>query len=167
MSKLYIITGPAGVGKSTVSENLAERLEKSALIEGDDLYHMVKSGYVNPWQEANHMAVFWENATHLIENFLSAGFDVVFNYILSPTEVSALKESLSTHELHLAVLMTDESTLISRDQLREPDCRMGERSLVLLREFAKRGYEPRFVIDSSKLSIDETVALVMQGDNTV
>ena len=38
---LYIITGPAGVGKSTVSKMLAETKVKSALIEGDDIYHQV------------------------------------------------------------------------------------------------------------------------------
>lgn len=30
MNKLYIITGPAGVGKSTISKSISERLEKSA-----------------------------------------------------------------------------------------------------------------------------------------
>ena len=36
MAKLYILTGPAGVGKSTISKGIAERLEKSDLLEGDD-----------------------------------------------------------------------------------------------------------------------------------
>ena len=40
MSKLYIITGPAGVGKSTISTKIAETLPKSALIEGDEIYHL-------------------------------------------------------------------------------------------------------------------------------
>lgn len=31
MSKLYIITGPAGVGKSTVSRKIAESKKKSVL----------------------------------------------------------------------------------------------------------------------------------------
>lgn len=37
MNKLYLITGPAGVGKSTISKALAERLNKSVLIEGEAL----------------------------------------------------------------------------------------------------------------------------------
>ncbi|MBR3281612.1 MAG: (d)CMP kinase [Clostridia bacterium] len=41
MSKLYIITGPAGVGKSTISKKIAESLSKSVLIEGDDIYSQV------------------------------------------------------------------------------------------------------------------------------
>lgn len=38
---LYIITGPAGVGKSTVSKELAKSNNKSVFIEGDDIYHQV------------------------------------------------------------------------------------------------------------------------------
>lgn len=41
MAKLYIITGPAGVGKSTISRQLASRLKKSALVEGDLIYSQV------------------------------------------------------------------------------------------------------------------------------
>lgn len=39
MTTLYIITGPAGVGKSTISKKIAISKERSALIEGDDIYH--------------------------------------------------------------------------------------------------------------------------------
>lgn len=35
MSKLYIISGPAGVGKSTISKRIAESKKKTVLIEGD------------------------------------------------------------------------------------------------------------------------------------
>ena len=45
MSSLYIITGPAGVGKSTISRRIAESKNKSALIEGDEIYHQVVGGY--------------------------------------------------------------------------------------------------------------------------
>lgn len=42
MPSLYIITGPSGVGKSTISKELAKKSNKSALIEGDDIYHQVR-----------------------------------------------------------------------------------------------------------------------------
>ena len=45
MPILYIITGPAGVGKSTISKELAMSSNKSVLIEGDDIYHQVVGGY--------------------------------------------------------------------------------------------------------------------------
>lgn len=46
MPNLYIITGPAGVGKSTISRKIAELKNKSVLIEGDDIYHHVVGGYI-------------------------------------------------------------------------------------------------------------------------
>ena len=57
MNKIYLITGPAGVGKSTISKLLAEKLERSVLIEGDDVYHFVVGGYVAPWKNGNHLDV--------------------------------------------------------------------------------------------------------------
>ena len=54
MPKLYVITGPAGVGKSTISKKLAEISSKSALVEGDDIYHQVISSYAPAWKEGNH-----------------------------------------------------------------------------------------------------------------
>ena len=51
MSTLYIITGPAGVGKSTISNKIALNKDKSALIEGDLIYHQVVGGYVSPWMK--------------------------------------------------------------------------------------------------------------------
>ena len=45
MAKLYVITGPAGVGKSTISRKIAKASSKSALIEGDDLYSQIVGGY--------------------------------------------------------------------------------------------------------------------------
>ena len=83
MNKLYLITGPAGDGKSTISKLLAEKLDKSILIEGDDIYHMVISGYVSAWKPNNHLELFWKNIISLIQNGLENGYDVVFNYIIN------------------------------------------------------------------------------------
>lgn len=51
MSNLYIITGPAGVGKSTISRKLAQISNKSVLIEGDEIYAHVISSYQSAWKE--------------------------------------------------------------------------------------------------------------------
>ena len=48
---VYIISGPPGVGKSTVSKELAYSFNKSAVIEGDMIYLMIKSGLVAPWKD--------------------------------------------------------------------------------------------------------------------
>ena len=46
MNKLFIITGPAGVGKTTISNKLASSLSKSVLIEGDTVYNFLEKLYL-------------------------------------------------------------------------------------------------------------------------
>ena len=99
---IYLITGPAGVGKSTISKLIAENLEKSVLIEGDDIYHLVAGkSYTPAWKEGNHLDFFWDNVFDLIENSLSKGYDVIFNYILNKKDVERMKNYFQKRKLNL------------------------------------------------------------------
>ena len=71
MNNLYLITGPAGVGKSTVSMEIAKSYNKSALIEGDDIYHQVVGSYVQAWKKGNHLQTFWKVCLNIIDTYLS------------------------------------------------------------------------------------------------
>ena len=93
MQKLYIITGPAGVGKSTISRELAGRSEKSVLIEGDDIYAQVVGGYVSPWKEGNHLEVFWKVCINMIKTYMEYGYDVVFNYIVETEDLETINKN--------------------------------------------------------------------------
>ena len=163
MNKLYLITGPAGVGKTTISKALAHNLPKSVLIEGDDIYHMVKGGYVSPWMEGNHMKLFWENSISLIKNSLENGYDVVFNYIIKKEEYEMLKKEFKEYEIIFKVLLVSEEELLKRDCLRDEDCRMNERCLVLLNSFKKQNFSDKYIIDTTNLDINETLNIVMKG----
>ncbi|MGX4600021.1 hypothetical protein [Faecalimicrobium sp. JNUCC 81] len=46
--KIIILSGPAGVGKSTTADILASNFNKSAYISGDIISHMPVSGYEKP-----------------------------------------------------------------------------------------------------------------------
>ena len=156
MNKLYIITGPPGVGKSTISSKVAESLKRSVLIEGDDIYHLVKAGYISPWKEGNHLNLFWENSISLINNSLKNGYDVVFNYIINKNDLNFLKNNLPSIQIKFICLMVDEKTIVQRDKLRPKDCQMGERSLILLNKFKNENFKSENILDTSTLSIQET-----------
>lgn len=162
MSTLYLITGPAGVGKSTISKQIAQNLNKSILIEGDDIYHLVKSGYVSAWMENNHLKLFWKNVICLIENGLEAGYDVVFNYIINKKDYEMLKEKFNKYNIIFKVLIVSEEELIRRDNLRDIDCRMKERCIVLLNNFKKQSFNKENIIDTTNLTIKETLNKIME-----
>ena len=164
MSNLYIITGPAGVGKSTISKKIAESKKKSALIEGDDIYHQVVGGYVQAWEEGNHLETFWKVCINTTKTYLEDGYDVVFNYIVTPTPLEIMKKEFKDYSIKFVVLLVDESTLLSRDRERPEDCQMKERCITLLNGFKNNNYNKQNILDTTNLSVDETVDII-ENDN--
>lgn len=164
MADLYLITGPAGVGKSTISKMLAGSFEKSVLIEGDDIYHLVVGGYVSPWKEGNHLPLFWESCEGLIGNSLKNGYDVVFNYIIGKKDLQRLCERFKNFSIKFVALIADEKTIIKRDKLRPKDCQMGERAVILLKETLGEHFDDKFILDTSKLSKEKTLKTILSED---
>ena len=167
MNKLYIITGPAGVGKSTISNIISNNLEKSVLIEGDDIYNQFKAGRISPWKENAPLDLFWENCLFLINNYLKNDYDVVFNYIIKKEQLNRLTKTFKDYEIKFINLMVDEKTIIERDKERPNDCRMGERSLILLQEFKDTNYDKKYILDTTNMSIEETVQEIITNNRFI
>lgn len=167
MSTLYIITGPAGVGKSTISNKIALSKDKSALIEGDLIYHQVVGGYVSPWLEGNHLDTFWKVCINTIKAYLEDGYDVIFNYIIEPDRLEKLKENFKYYDLRFVVLMVNEDVLLKRDKERPEDSQMKERCIVLLNEFKNHNYDSKNIIDTSYISIDDIVNTIEIEDRFI
>lgn len=157
MNYVYLITGPAGVGKSTISKELANRKEKSALIEGDDVYHQVISGYVPAWKEGNHLNIFWEICLNIIKIYLENGYNVVFNYIINPETLEKIKQELKDYNIVFVCLLTTEETLLKRDSERTEDYQMKERCLVLLNNFKNKKIDSDNILYTDNLSISQIV----------
>ena len=164
MSNLYIITGPAGVGKSTISKKLAQLKDKSVLIEGDEIYHQVVGGYIQVWKEGNHLQTFWKVCLNSIETYLEDGFDVIFNYIINPENIRIIKDRFKNYPIKFVVLLVDEATLLARDKERPKNCQMKERCITLLNSFKNKNYKATNIINTTKLSIDETINII-ENDN--
>lgn len=167
MSKLYIITGPAGVGKSTISRKIAEKSNNSVLIEGDEIYHQVVGGYVPAWKEGNHLEIFWKICINTIKTYLENDYDVVFNYIINPENLEKIKLAFSDFSIKFTVLMVDEKNLILRDSLRDEDCQMKERCVILLNNFKNRNYNENNILDTSNLSVEDSVNTILNDDKFI
>ncbi len=160
MSNLYIITGPAGVGKSTISKELAKSKRKSVLIEGDDIYHQIIGGYISPWKEGNHLKIFWRVCIETIEIYLDEGYDVIFNYIINKDDIIKIQQNFKKYLVKFIVLLADENTLIIRDKERPLDCQMNERCLILLNSFKSTNFNKNNIIDTSNLTVKEIVSII-------
>lgn len=160
MNKLYILTGPAGVGKSTISRKIAENKEKSALIEGDEIYHQVVGGYVQAWREGNHLEVFWNVCIKIIEEYLENGYDVIFNYILSKENLELLKSNFSKYNIKFVVLLVSEEEIVKRDMQRPEDCQMKERCIELLNRFKNKKFDNKNILYTDNLTIEETQHII-------
>ena len=162
MNKLYIITGPAGVGKSTISYEIGKRLEKSVVIEGDTIYNFFVGGRISPWKENAPLDLFWNNSIMLIRSYLENGYDVVFNYIIKRDNLERLQKEFSSYDLIFKCLLVNEETIIKRDLLRPVDCQMIDRCIILLKNFIECNFDKKYIIDSSDLSIEETVNQILK-----
>ncbi|MCM3132133.1 hypothetical protein M3629_05015 [Paenibacillus polysaccharolyticus] len=134
---VYVISGPAGVGKSATSQQLVQTLSKSAYISGDAISHIPVNGRGKPWLCKETYDLTWKNILSLTRNLLEQDYNVVIDYVTFPSEIVWLVQQLTGFQFRVVyvVLLVDRSTLITRDQLRHIDAQMGERSLVLLEEF--------------------------------
>ena len=167
MPNLYIITGPAGVGKSTISRKLAQSINKSVLIEGDDIYHQVIIGYTQAWKGGNHLDTSWKVCINTIKIYLDNGFDVIFNYIITPQNLDLIKTTITNYNIKFIVLLADETTLLSRDKERPIDCQMNERCITLLNSFKNGDYNLKYILDTSNLSVDKTVSIIKEDNRFI
>ena len=167
MPILYIITGPAGVGKSTISKELAMSSNKSVLIEGDNIYHQFIGGYTPAWKDGNHLQTFWKVCMNIFKTYLDDGYDVIFNYIVTPKNIEMIKDEFKNYIIKFVVLLTNEATLLSRDKERPEDCQMKERCITLLNSFKSRNYNSQNILDTTNLSISETVKFIKEEEKFI
>ncbi|MDV2686493.1 AAA family ATPase [Alkalihalophilus lindianensis] len=166
MSRIYIVSGPAGVGKSTTSRHLAKQFDQSAYIEGDLIHHMVVGGYKPPWESEESLALVWENIASLSSNFIISNMNVIIDYVAFDKDIEKFSQKINDEvgqiEIKYVVLWTDEKELLRRDSLRVKEHQMGVRCLQLMKEFKHKGPPERFYLDTSKLELSDAVAAILE-----
>jgi gluconate kinase len=138
--RIYIVSGPAGVGKSTTSNKLVKKLTKSAYISGDDISHIPVNGRGKPWLCEDTHRLTWMNMLSLTKNLLMYDYSVVIDYVSFPDDVNWFASSLNDQnvEVKYVILLTDIDTLVNRDSSRPKEIQMGERSIILYKYLKKR-----------------------------
>ena len=81
---VIILNGPCGVGKTTLSKQLAKQLVNSVHIIGDEVHNFIVDSKINK----EHIEVTNQNIVALTSNFLNYGFmNIIIDYVYEEESV--------------------------------------------------------------------------------
>lgn len=145
---IYLVSGPLGVGKSTVSREIARKIPRCALIEGDHLLHVFKSEPIPEWEERLNLA--WLNIVSVTRNLIQRGCHVVIDFVVED-ELRWFLQQVSDLEVTVKyiVMLADEQTLQQR-LLQRGDSEFMNRSLFLLNKLGSAPVNEPYLRDASK-----------------
>lgn len=167
--KIIIITGPAGVGKSTTAQFLAKKLKKSAYIDGDVISHMIISGREKPWESDKANKLVLKNIKDLTKNFLDDGCQVVVDWIIFWNDVKCNILDLIEQgiEVRYVILWAEEKVHLERDNKRSKEIQMGKRVLILRDEFKNSSAPSRFFIDNTTMGMEDVIKKIQLDSNFI
>lgn len=161
-NRLFILTGPASVGKTTVARVIAANAkELTAIVDGDDV---LKFDCYN----GDCHDMFWVNANALIKNFLDNNIDVVFSHAITYEE--ALKYLNITNEIDevkFVLLTCNEKTLSLRNQTRALEDQANVKIHEDLIYFNNLKIDEKFILDTSNLSLTQTAKNILEENRFI
>jgi hypothetical protein len=151
---ILVVTGPAGVGKSTVSRLVAGAFDRSAHVRVDDVMSFVVSGWVQPSSpEAEHQnGVIGCAVVASALQFAEGGYTTVVDGHLFREFLGALAPACLVRRvpLHHAILRADLATCLERAAARTPATRVDRGPFVdLHRRFDELGDLEAHAVDAT------------------
>ncbi len=166
---IFVVSGSPGAGKSSVSRALAQRFPHGVHVPVDDLREMVVSGIAHldlDWTDetVRQYRLVRENAACIAQNYAREGFVVALDDVIVPPE-----DPFAALEPYSVLLRPSLETLLSRNATRtnKPfDSSFLETTIrrlhAELEAVPARALESWFVLDSSVLTLEETVNRILE-----
>ena len=167
MTRVWIVSGIPGSGKSTTARALAASQPRGVHIEGDLLQRMIISGGVPPRPDHDDEAerqigLSIRNQCLLARSFLDAGFAVVIDYVVTNADrLGEYQRLLASHDPELLILAPGPAVAAARD-----GSRVGKNVLSHWRHLDNEmreqlGSVGRW-IDNSELTVSETISEILR-----
>ncbi len=159
---ILLLIGPGGAGKTTAAELLAARFKQCAVIEVDEIRHMIKSGHVDPFTKEGHqqLELSTKNACSLAKSFVKEGFNVIIDdCVTGKKRLNLYYRTMKPNRFLTILLLPSKEIIKKRDAKRTGRARLGKKTLELHDRFLKRlSEETRWhAIDNSKHMPKQTV----------
>jgi predicted kinase len=165
---VLIVTGPPGVGKTTVASLLAARSTRAVHLESDAFFRFIRAGYVESWRPESHdqNRVVMQIVGGAAAGYAAAGYFTIIDGIVIPGWfLEPLADALAAagHAVAYAVLRAPLPICLERAQSRQREP-LSESDAVerLWQSFAELGELERNVVDVEGESPSEVASTLTQ-----
>lgn len=154
MKTIYLISGPLGVGKTSISEALFKAIDRGALVTGDNLYNL-EEDQILLWEEKLQKA--WEKILSATRHSLVKHPNVVVDFVVED-ELPWFRKQLSDQDVQFkyVVLIADKETILERLKKRN-ELKYKDRSMALLNQLSKDPGNQKYILETTDKEIPEIV----------
>jgi predicted kinase len=172
-NRLVIVSGPPGAGKSTLARRLVEHAPPpgGVHLHGDDFFRYIRSGYVEPWRpEADAQnRVLTQALARAATAFAAGRYFTVLDWIVGPWFLDAWKAVAQDAKVELAYVVLRPSVDAARSRARSrADAPVADYAPFepLHAQFGELGALEHHALDTSAMSLEETLLVVREGLTT-
>ena len=170
-SRIVILSGSPGTGKSTIAQMLAEEsvYDKAVHIEVDDFWQSIRKGYIHPWMDGSgdQNQTVAEAVAAGARVYSQGGYEVFAAGTIGPWFLEPWMDiAKAGADVRYIVLRPDEETTVMRATTRQ------QREFFPLdvgairdvwKSFTNMGRYESFVLDTTGQSIEESVTLIKRS----